>query len=179
VIPVLPNDITFDLPCGRFLFRVVGVAIHDGHALLHRAVSDDFWSLPGGRGKVMEASSAALVREMQEELGMTVRVGRLLWLVENFFTYAGVAYHEIGVYYLMTLPDDAPQLDTSRPFPGQDDNVALIFQWFPLGELPALRLYPQFLRAGLQALPDHIQHVVTRNDDAGDAGASPTITIDG
>ena len=46
VIPVYPNDITFDLPQGRFLFRVVGVAIHDGHALLHRAVSDDFWSLP-------------------------------------------------------------------------------------------------------------------------------------
>ena len=172
MIPVLPNDITFDLPCGRFLFRVVGVAIHDGRALLHRAVSDDFWSLPGGRGKVMEASSAALVREMQEELGMTVRVGRLLWLVENFFTYAGVAYHEIGVYYLMTLPDDAPHLDTSRTFPGQEDHNPLIFQWFPLSDLPALRLYPLFLRTGLQAPPEHTQHVVTRDDDVSNVALS-------
>jgi len=165
VIPVFPNDITFDLPRGRFLMRVVGVAVHDGRALLHRTVSDDFWALPGGRCKVMEASAEALVREMREELGLTVRVGRLLWVVENFFTHMDVAYHGIEVFYLMTLPDDAPQLDPSRPFSGQEEHNPLIFQWFPLSELPTLRLYPQFLRAGLQALPDHIQHVVTRDDN--------------
>lgn len=172
MIPVYSNDITFDLPRGRFLLRVVGVAVQDGHALLHRAESDDFWSLPGGRCTAMEASADALVREMREELGLTVGVGRLLWLVENFFTLGGAPHHEIGVYYAMALPDDAPQLDTSQKFSGQEDHNALIFQWFPLSELPALRLYPAFLRMGLQALPEHIQHVVTRDDDVSNVALS-------
>lgn len=169
MIPVFPNDITFDAPRGRFVMRVVGVAVHDGRALLHRAVSDDFWALPGGRCKVMEASADALVREMREELGLTVTVGRLLWLVENFFTHMGVSYHGIELFYEISLPDDAPQLDPSQPFSGQeDDTIALIFQWFPLGELRTLPLYPQFLREGLLPLPDHTQHIVTRDDDVSD-----------
>ena len=166
MFPVYPGDITYDQPGGRFLLRVVGVAIQDGHALLHRAVGDDFWSLPGGRCTVMEASANALVREMREELGLTVEVGRLLWVVENFFTHMGVPHHEIGLYYQMTLPADAPQHDTSRAFAGQEVHNPLIFQWFPLSEMSALRLYPKFLRDGLQAPPEHIQHVVTRDDNS-------------
>ena len=37
----------------------------------------------------MESAGAALRREMREELGVHVTVGRLLWLVENFFTFEG------------------------------------------------------------------------------------------
>ena len=38
----------------RFNLRVAGVAIHKEQVLLHRAESDDFWALPGGRAEMME-----------------------------------------------------------------------------------------------------------------------------
>ncbi len=159
------NDITFDLPGGRFTYRVAGIAIHDGQALLHRAVSDDFWSLPGGRCMAREPSTAALTREMREELGVNVQVERLLWVAENFFTLDGVICHEVGLYYRMELPDDAPQLDPYQSFSGQEGALELIFRWFPLSELGKIRLYPMFLRAGLQAIPDAIQHIIIPAED--------------
>src|SRR5437762_3514141 len=99
--------ISFPLAGGLFNHRVVGVCIVDGHVLLHRSVNDDFWSLPGGRVELGEASSQAIVREMREELGLDARTERLLWVVENFFTHGDVSHHELGMYYLISIPRDA------------------------------------------------------------------------
>ena len=69
--------ITFARGPLRFNYRVVGIAINDGRVLLHRAETDDFWALPGGRAELMEPASVTLQREMQEELGIEVQVLRL------------------------------------------------------------------------------------------------------
>src|SRR5688500_10937505 len=71
----------------RFAFRVGGLAIHKDNVLLHRADFDDFWALPGGGCEFFEESHVALKRELTEELNASVKVGRLLWVVENFFEY--------------------------------------------------------------------------------------------
>ena len=55
----------------------------------------------------MEDAEKALAREMQEELGVDVCVDRLLWVVENFFNYQDNPYHELGLYFLMSIPKDA------------------------------------------------------------------------
>src|SRR5688500_10348906 len=65
--------------------------------LLNRFGGDSFWALPGGAIESGEFSTDALVREMREELGVTVEIGRLIWVVENqdqFFR--GVRYDEIA-----------------------------------------------------------------------------------
>jgi 8-oxo-dGTP diphosphatase len=56
---------------------VAGILIHDGRALLcHRSTSrewfPDVWDLPGGHVEAGETEGAALVRELQEELGVTI-----------------------------------------------------------------------------------------------------------
>ncbi len=51
-----------------------------------------------------ETSAETLQREMVEELGVAVEVGRLLWVVENFFDFEKRHWHELGFYYLMTVP---------------------------------------------------------------------------
>jgi ADP-ribose pyrophosphatase YjhB (NUDIX family) len=84
---------------------VAGVAIVDGRVLLHQGAGDDFWTLPGGRPEVMETASDALGREMLEETALTVTVSRLLWTVENFFTYGGRQFHELLLCFEMTLPN--------------------------------------------------------------------------
>lgn len=153
--------ITYDLEDIRFNYRVVGAAFDGDRVLLHRAVWDDFWALPGGRAELLEPSSAVLKREMREELGVEVRVNRLLWVVENFFDHAGFRYHELSLYFLMTLPPDAPLRHASSPFYGMEDNgTRLEFCWFPLEELASLELHPSFLRTGLRQLPASPTHVV-------------------
>ena len=150
-----------------FNYRIVGAAFHDGRVLLHRADNEEFWTLPGGRAELGEPATETLKREMREELSADVEIERLLWIVENFFTYMGAQWHELALYFLMSFPPDSPLHNETAPFSGyesfyeaQPEGVTLIFQWFPLSELENLTLYPSFLKSGLQALPTTPEHVV-------------------
>jgi 8-oxo-dGTP pyrophosphatase MutT (NUDIX family) len=157
--------IRFDRGTFRFNYRVVGVALHDGKVLLHRAGHEDFWSLPGGRAELGETSEETLRREMREELDVDVEVVRPLWFVETFFDYDSMSYHEVAIYFLMHLPDgSAPQ--TSRTFTSIDAGVTLLFEWFPAqpAVLAALPLMPSFLAEGLCDLPPSMMHVVHRDE---------------
>lgn len=153
--------LTFDRDGARFTYRVVAVVLDGDRVLLHRAERDDFWALPGGRAELLEPAATGLRREMREELGVEVRVGRLLYVAENFFAHAGKAWHELGLYFLVNLPPDSSLLGRAEPFDGwEEGGIRLIFRWFPLDELPRARLYPSFLREGLRALPAVPTHIV-------------------
>jgi hypothetical protein len=104
---------------------------------------------------------------MREEIDVDVEVVRLLWVVENFFAHAGKRCHEIALYFLMQIPTGSKYLLEPGPFPGEEkeQQVKLIFQWFPLepevlGRLPLL---PPFLQTALQRLPQSTQHFVQFN----------------
>ncbi len=56
---------------------VKGVVIHDGRVLLLLNERGE-WDLPGGRPDPGEAHGAALRREVQEETGLSVEIGRAL-----------------------------------------------------------------------------------------------------
>jgi 8-oxo-dGTP pyrophosphatase MutT (NUDIX family) len=152
--------IVFDDGDMRFNYRVAGVCLQDEHVLVHRAESDDFWTLPGGRPEFLESSRAALAREMEEELGVTIEVGQLLWIAEYFFQHADRHFHEIAFYFEMTLPASHDFHDVRREFSRTDADMTLVFRWLPLGQIPATRLYPTFLRTGLLDLPVAPVHVV-------------------
>ena len=96
--------ITFDRDNIRFTNRIVGIAYDGDRVLLHRAVADDFWALPGGRAELLETAAETLRREMCEEMNEDVEVERLVWIAENFFEHNGRTHHEIGFYFLMHLP---------------------------------------------------------------------------
>ena len=153
----------------RFVYRVAGVALDGDRVLLHRCESDDFWALPGGRAELMETAADTLRREMSEEIGVDVEVQRLLWVVENFFEDANLAYHELGLYFLMALPANC-SLRIQESFCGQElyldgtqQTIKLIFQWFPVDCLSSVPLFPSFLRRALRSLPQSTKHIVHRD----------------
>lgn len=157
--------ISHDMEDGRFNLRSVAVILRHNAVLIHRAEKDDFWALPGGRVDPFETTAHTLEREMEEEIGCTIHVKRLLWIVENFFSYENTPFHEIAFYHLATLSEPVPRLPQApkleQPtFDGwESGDVRLIFEWAPLDSLDRLPLYPSFLRAGLQCLPQATQHI--------------------
>ena len=156
--------IRFDHGNRRFNYRVVGVAIHNDVVLLHRIDRDPFWTLPGGRPEHGETAEQTIRREMFEEIETQVVVERLLWVVENFFDYDGLSYHELSLYFLVRFRPDSMRLRTET-FEGADANVPLKFRWVPATReaLSALPLRPTFLYEGLIDLPQATTHVVQRD----------------
>jgi hypothetical protein len=95
-----------------------------------------------------------------------VKVGRLLWVEENFYEHDGREWHGIGFYYLMSVPPDTPLLQQPETCGYEvDGDLRLIFRWFSLDALPGLRLYPTHLREGLRALPETTVHVIHRDTE--------------
>ncbi len=157
--------ITFDEGGLRFNYRVVGVAIDKGRVLLQTAEGEGLWALPGGRGELMEPARETLKREMQEELNTDVQVGRLIWVVENFFTgndfLTGdeMSCHELGFYFLMELPESSPLRDLTE-FARIENEYTLLCRWHRLDDLIKVPLVPTFLRTALKTITENTEHIV-------------------
>ncbi len=156
--------LTFKHSLGRFNCRTVGVVIDRQRLLIHRAEDENFWTLPGGRVEFGEPANLALARELAEELDVSVEVGRLVWVVENFFSYRDEPYHEIAFYFHVSLPDDSHLKDRNEPFVGDENGLPLIFHWHPLEDLRNLALYPSFLREAIREMPHATQYIVHRDE---------------
>jgi 8-oxo-dGTP pyrophosphatase MutT (NUDIX family) len=164
--------ISIDKDNCRFNYRVAGVAIResDGCVLMSRTERDPLWALPGGRCEMDEGSPDALMREMREELGVTVRVGQLLFVAEIFFGEEQRS-HELGLYFAMDFPDDPWICEQTGPFSGYEPGIPLIYQWVPLPSPEApdepvagFPILPLFLRTALRSLPKTPRHIVHREN---------------
>ena len=140
MLPVESSDISFDIGGVRFNLRACGVAVIDGRVLLHRLRHEDYWSLPGGRCRIEETSTETLAetleREIREEIGVGVKAGRLLWVVEQWFDHEGRRSHELGFYFafrrVQSLAGDPVPIERK-----------LEYAWFPVDRLPTVK--PSFL----------------------------------
>ena len=126
--------------------RACAIIRQEGRILLNRFGGDSFWALPGGAVEPGEFSPDALVREMREELGAKIEVGRLVWMVENLFEYRGTAYTEYGFYY---EADWHPERIGDAEFAGEEPGQ--FFRWARNEEIASLDFRPAVLRLPLLA----------------------------
>lgn len=85
-------DLTLKTEEGLFNHRVAAVIVHNNMLLAQKAVHSNEYYLPGGRITYGESSESAIIREMKEELGVTVTDYRSLWINECFFMDSGTNF---------------------------------------------------------------------------------------
>jgi 8-oxo-dGTP pyrophosphatase MutT (NUDIX family) len=158
--------ISFDAGTHRFNLRAAAIVLNGTQVLLHQLDGDSFWCFPGGRVNGGELASAAVVRELQEELAEPVTCAELVWLVENFFTYRGVSHHEVGMYFRVQLAPQSPLLAAPGPYFGTEGHARLTFAWFERSRLSELEIRPSFIAAALAQHELGFRHIVHRDENA-------------
>ena len=79
-------DISFKSENEKFNYRVCAIMISDDKVLAMHDERSPYYYLPGGRVEMGETAEHAVIREIQEELGVTPVIIRPLWLNQAFFT---------------------------------------------------------------------------------------------
>jgi ADP-ribose pyrophosphatase YjhB (NUDIX family) len=117
-----------------------------------RVSGETFYRLLGGGIEEGELGADTVRRELREELGIEVEVGRRLATIENIFTWEGKGWHEIALVYECSLGDAVlPEGEWEVP----DGDVVHEVCWKRMCDLAAgsERLYPEELESLLAGTP--------------------------
>jgi 8-oxo-dGTP pyrophosphatase MutT (NUDIX family) len=145
----------------RFDLRAAAIIIHDDRLLVCGFEGKDYVFVPGGRIELGESSDLALTRELEEELGVPVEVGPLLWVTEHFYINdEHLSCHEVGFYYEVRLSDEARHQLDAGPMVIVEGDHRLVVSWLPLDQAATRPLYPEFLAGVLRSLPARVEHLV-------------------
>lgn len=149
-------DITYISGDNKFNYRVCGILLHEHKILAMQDTRSPYYYLPGGRVKLGETAEEAVQRELKEELGISVKIQRPLWLNQAFFTedVDQLHYHELCVYFLMD-GSERSLLQKGEAFSMQEGERVHKFRWLPLESLETEYFYPLFLKKEIFHLPDH------------------------
>lgn len=138
--------------------RVKALGLHwRDNRLLAAEVLDDAGRVKGVRplgGTVQfgETVEAAVIREFEEELGITVQTIGSPVFIENIYTHEGSIGHEILAIFEVAFPQDA-FVDQTRIEFREDNEVRCFAEWFDLDDLDLAnqpRLYPVGLKEHLR-----------------------------
>ncbi len=141
----MEQDIVFNINNEtKFNYRVAALIIQNNKVFLQTSSNEDFYALPGGRVNLFEDSKEAMVREIKEELGIKISVddALLIDVVENFFIYNNMKYHELLFIYRFELPDNITIEDGLKTL-DKDNNYNY---WKGFKEIKNLNIKPVIIK---------------------------------
>ncbi len=132
--------------------RTRTIVLHQGTILLHPpqkkpdGSEGEAWKVPGGGLEPHESIAECAQREVLEETGITVRVGKIAflreWVVPKYtqaFEQGGEYGYGLEVFHYAYPEEPIAQIRAEKP--GE-----LPAQWIPLAEVPELPIWPQQLK---------------------------------
>lgn len=105
------------------------------------------WDLPGGFMHPFETLEMSVQREVREELGVDVKIGRIVGVYADTYLYQGIKNGTIGIAVTATLLSDAPLI-------AADDISG--FEYFSKNTALDQTIGFESMR---RAIRDYIQHV--------------------
>lgn len=130
------------------------VIVQDNHILLNECHSEPgvYYTFPGGTVNAGEPSREALVREVHEEVGLTVAVGKLLLVCEYIpagtkSSFRAAQSPRISLFFACTVRSDAE----CRGSACQPDWDQVGHRWLELDKLPQVTLLPDLANTILHA----------------------------
>ena len=156
-----PTDMT--VPCGDGYLNIRAGAIllrKDGRFLMMGNEHFDYLYAVGGRLHFGETAEEAVIREVEEETGVRLRVNRLGFVHETYFISdaaprIGETIYEISFYFYMEVPEDFHPVCNSRT----EDNSREFLVWTSPDD--PRTLYPEFFRTELRNPVPYVRHFVT------------------
>lgn len=148
-------DLSFRSGNQKFNYRACAMIIDNGRILAMRDERSPYYYLPGGRVEMGETAENAVIREVQEELGITPKIVRPLWLNQAFFTedVDNIHYHELCIYFLMDIASTG-LLEKGDKFTSKEGQRTHRFEWLDFQRLADTYFYPKFLKHDIFDLPD-------------------------
>ncbi len=154
------HDILFERKNWMFSCRVGVLLYREGKLLLQRTMGDDSYAIPGGHTSFGEYSQETLARELMEETGAAINVGRLAAIVELLWQWRKPC-HQVNFYYLAELKnkDALPSYNFSALDELGQERKGLEFCWVDVKQLDQIKMQPACLQPYLKRLPEHIIHL--------------------
>lgn len=148
-------DVSFKIGNDKFNYRVCAMMISDGKILAMHDERSPYYYLPGGRVAIGETAENAVIREVREELGVTPKIIRPVWLNQAFFTedVDNLHYHELCIYFLMDITD-TDLLSRDENFTTNEGDRIHTFKWLEFTKLKDEYFYPMFLKKDIFNIPD-------------------------
>ena len=133
----------------RFNYRVGAVFTNKDKVLLQKSEKDSYYSLIGGRVKYNETTKQALIREIKEEVGITILESDLVLInvAENFFTYGGTNIHELLFIYKIIDNIELKNKDNIKTLDKDD----VINKWFSISDIMKMDVRPKIFIVSLNS----------------------------
>ena len=147
------EDVVIKTDKQKFNFRVAVIPYNNNNqVLLQRVENEEYLSLIGGRVKLGETTANALLREVQEELGILINQKNLylVYVCENFFKINGKDIHELLFIYKYALNSNISYKVIDK------ENVKA--EWFKIEDLKNLNIKPAIVKNF--NISEELQHLI-------------------
>lgn len=129
----------------KFNYRA-GLLITKNNKVLVECNPDyDFVTIPGGRVKTKESSIDALIRELEEEMHITISKEEVRFksVIENFFELDNKDYHELFFLYKLNVEDNDDRFMEDMI---NYDSEKSYYKWVDKDKLDEVNLLPKPIR---------------------------------